>query len=251
MATMPFQDATLTPEQRAGDLLARLTVEEKAGQLTQYFYMTGGDPSEVVDNPESSSEAGAAQTGAVEAELARGRVGSLLFLREANQINRLQKLAIEGNRWGIPLIFGFDVIHGLRTVAPVPIALAASWSPETIEDAQAVAASEARATGIHWAFAPMVDIARDPRWGRIIEGAGEDVLGAAVAAAQVRGFQGEGRPRAASTPTALSRGRSTSPATARPWADATTKTPTSPTRNCTTSTCLPSRGPSTPARATS
>src|SRR6185312_15629376 len=86
--------------------------------------------------------------------------------------------------------FGFDVIHGLRTILPVPIAMAASWDPETIERGQAVAAREARAVGIHWTFAPMVDIARDPRWGRMIEGAGEDpFLGAAVAAAQVRGFQ--------------------------------------------------------------
>ena len=108
------------------------------------------------------------------------------------EINRLQRLAVEGNRFGIPVLFGFDVIHGLRTIFPVPIAMAASWDPETIERGQAVAAREARAVGIHWAFAPMVDIARDPRWGRIIEGAGEDpFLGAAVAVAQVHGFQGE------------------------------------------------------------
>jgi beta-glucosidase len=98
---------------------------------------------------------------------------------------------VEGNRLGIPVLFGFDVVHGLRTVLPVPIAMAASWDPETIEAGQVVAAREARAVGIHWAFAPMVDIARDPRWGRIVEGAGEDpYLGAVVAAAQVRGFQG-------------------------------------------------------------
>ena len=89
------------------------------------------------------------------------------------------------------MLFGFDVIHGLRTIFPVPIAMAASWDLETIERGQAVAAREARAVGIHWAFAPMVDIARDPRWGRMVEGAGEDpFLGAAVAVAQVRGFQG-------------------------------------------------------------
>ena len=128
----------------------------------------------------------------VEAALGRGEVGSLLFVTDPAEINRLQRLAVEGNRLGIPALFGFDVIHGLRTILPVPIAMAASWDPETIERGQAVAAREARAVGIHWAFAPMVDIARDPRWGRIIEGAGEDpYLGAAVAAAQVRGFQGE------------------------------------------------------------
>ena len=124
--------------------------------------------------------------------MSRGEVGSLLFQTDPAEINRLQRLTVEGHRLGIPALIGFDVIHGLRTVLPVPIALAASWDPETIERGQAVAAREARAVGIHLAFAPMVDIARDPRWGRIIEGAGEDpFLGAAVAAAQVRGFQGD------------------------------------------------------------
>ncbi|WP_413790690.1 glycoside hydrolase family 3 N-terminal domain-containing protein, partial [Bacillus thuringiensis] len=94
-------------------------------------------------------------------------------------------------RLKVPLIFGYDVIHGFRTVFPVPIANAASWDPAGVERAQAVAAAEARAVGIHWAFAPMVDIARDPRWGRIVEGAGEDpFLGSAMARAQVKGFQG-------------------------------------------------------------
>jgi beta-glucosidase len=128
----------------------------------------------------------------VEAALGRGEAGSLLFVTDPSEINRLQRLAVEGNRLGIPVLFGFDVIHGLRTIFPVPIAMAASWDPETSERGQAVAARESRAVGIHWAFAPMVDISRDPRWGRIIEGAGEDpFLGAAVAVAQVRGFQGE------------------------------------------------------------
>jgi beta-glucosidase len=127
----------------------------------------------------------------VEAALERGETGSLLFVTDPDLINRLQRLTIEGNRLGIPALFGFDVIHGLRTIFPVPIAMAASWDLETIEQGQSIAAREARAVGIHWAFAPMVDIARDPRWGRIIEGAGEDpFLGAAVGAAQVRGFQG-------------------------------------------------------------
>ena len=129
----------------------------------------------------------------VEAAMARGGVGSLLFLMDAGEINRLQQATVEGNRHGIPAIVGFDVIHGFRTILPVPIALAASWDPALLEQGQAVAAREARAVGIHWAFAPMVDIARDPRWGRIIEGAGEDpYLGGHVAAALVRGFQGAG-----------------------------------------------------------
>src|SRR5262245_62170424 len=171
------------------ELVAQMTPVEKAAQLTQYCYfrLPAGaevEPALGVDRD--------AQPAMVESALQAGRVGSLLFVTDPAEINRLQRLALEGNRLGIPLIFGFDVIHGLRTILPVPIAIAASWDPETIERGQAVAAREARAVGIHWAFAPMVDIARDPRWGRIIEGAGEDpFLGAAVAAAQVRGFQGD------------------------------------------------------------
>lgn len=194
MTTLPFQDATLSPEQRTADLLARLTLEEKAGQLSQYFYFGTGDlPDEatLAAMPEEARDF-ALQPKKVEDALERGDAGSLLFVVNPALHNRLQHKAIEGSRLGIPLIFGFDVIHGLRTIMPVPIAMAASWDPSTATDAQAVAAREARAVGVHWTFAPMVDIACDPRWGRIIEGAGEDpVLGAAVAAAQVRGFQGE------------------------------------------------------------
>ncbi|MGC3994699.1 MAG: glycoside hydrolase family 3 N-terminal domain-containing protein [Propionicimonas sp.] len=190
--TAPYTDATLTPEERADDLLARLNLVEKAGQLSQFFYFgTGELPDEetLALLPVGEQEM-ARQPAAVEAELDKGGAGSLLFVKNAALANRLQRKAIEGSRFGIPLIFGFDVIHGLRTILPAPIALAASWSPETIAAGQAVAAREARAVGIDWTFAPMVDIARDPRWGRIIEGAGEDpVLGAAAAAAQVRGFQ--------------------------------------------------------------
>jgi len=174
-------------EARIDALLADMTIEEKAGQLTQFFYF-----SEVTEDAADTSGSLADQPAMVEGELAAGRVGSLLFCTQPDEINRLQRLTIEGNRQGIPALFGFDVIHGFRTIFPVPIAVAASWDPDVAERGQAVAAREARAVGIHWAFAPMVDIARDPRWGRIIEGAGEDpVLGAAMAAAQVRGFQGE------------------------------------------------------------
>jgi beta-glucosidase len=174
---------------RIDDLLAQMTPEEKAGQLTQYFYFSL--PPEAEDNPALGLDV-AAQPRAVEAALARGGAGSLLFVTDPERINRLQRRTVEGSRFGIPALFGFDVIHGLRTILPVPIALAASWDPATIEAGQAVAAKEARAVGIHWAFAPMVDIARDPRWGRIVEGAGEDpYLGSVVAAAQVRGFQGD------------------------------------------------------------
>jgi beta-glucosidase len=179
---------------RVDELLRQLTPAEKAGQLTQYFYFrlpaaAAPDPALGMDPDE--------QPRAVEDALGRGAVGALLFVTDPGEINRLQRQAIEGSRLGIPALFGFDVIHGLRTVFPVPIAMAASWDVDTIERGQAVAAREARAVGIHWTFAPMVDIARDPRWGRIVEGAGEDpFLGAAVAAAQVRGFQADdyGRP---------------------------------------------------------
>lgn len=169
---------------RVEKLLQDMTPAEKIGQLIQYFYFKlppGGDPSMVPPG----------QVEAAEQALADGRAGSLLFVTDPAETNRLQRQAVAGNRHGIPVLFGFDVIHGFRTIFPVPIALAASWNTELIEQAQAIAAREARAVGIHWAFAPMLDIARDPRWGRIIEGAGEDpYLGSLVAAAQVRGFQG-------------------------------------------------------------
>ena len=175
-----------TVQSQVDELIAQMTPAEKAGQLTQYFYFrlpAGAAPTLDFDADE--------QPRMVETALREGGAGSLLFVTDPAETNRLQRLAIEGNRLGIPLLFGFDVIHGLRTILPVPIAMAASWDPETIERGQSVAAREARAVGIHWTFAPMVDIARDPRWGRIIEGAGEDpYLGAAVAVAQVRGFQG-------------------------------------------------------------
>jgi beta-glucosidase len=177
----------VTIQEQVDELLAKMTPAEKAGQITQYFYfrLPEDAPGPVLDfDPDE-------QPRMVESKLAQGGVGSLLFLTDPAEINRLQRLAVEGNRFGLPVLIGFDVIHGLRTIFPVPIAMAASWDPETIEAGQAVAAREARAVGIHWAFAPMIDIARDPRWGRIIEGAGEDpYLGARVAAAQVRGFQG-------------------------------------------------------------
>jgi beta-glucosidase len=173
---------------RVDELIAQMTPTEKAGQLTQYFYFRLPPEAEV--EPALGLDADK-QPGMVEEVLGRGLAGSLLFVTDPAEINRLQRLAVEGSRLGIPALFGFDVIHGLRTILPVPIAMAASWDPETIERGQAVAAREARAVGIHWAFAPMIDIARDPRWGRITEAAGEDpFLGAAVAVAQVRGFQG-------------------------------------------------------------
>ncbi|MGJ6981010.1 glycoside hydrolase family 3 N-terminal domain-containing protein [Aestuariimicrobium soli] len=205
MSQVPYLDPALGVEQRVDDLLGRMSVAEKAGQLTQYFYF--GAFAETA--AQAQAEAGDAEADAmpvdaelfaqqpllVERALAEGAVGSLLFVKDAANANRLQKLAIEGNPHGIPVLFGFDVIHGFRTIMPVPIGVAASWDPQLAEDGQRVAAREASAVGIRWSFAPMLDIARDPRWGRIVEGAGEDpVLGAAMAAAQVRGFQGEFAP---------------------------------------------------------
>lgn len=153
-------------------LLEKMTTEEKIGQLSQLFVFDSGEK--------------------VEKSVASGEVGSLLFLTDPAAINRLQHIAVEKSRLHIPLIFGYDVIHGFRTIFPVPIAMAASWDPLLETAGQATAAKEARAVGINWAFAPMLDIARDPRWGRMVEGAGEDpYLGSAMAAAQVRGFQGD------------------------------------------------------------
>ena len=124
-------------------------------------------------------------------EMARkGLLGSTLNVRGAKMTNELQRAALE-SRLKIPLLFGFDVIHGYRTIFPVPLGEAASWDLGLMERTAAIAAAESRAAGVHWTFAPMVDIARDPRWGRIIEGAGEDTfLGSQIAAARVRGFQG-------------------------------------------------------------
>ena len=161
---------------RAEALLKQMTVEEKVGQMNQAAGipipgMSSGKPDEAI---------------------AKGQVGSVLWLFDVKELNRMQHLAVEKSRLHIPLIIGYDVIHGYRTVFPVPLAMASSWDPAVEQAAQRVAAQDARAAGIQWTFTPMVDIARDARWGRIVEGAGEDpYLGAAMAAAQVRGFQGE------------------------------------------------------------
>jgi beta-glucosidase len=163
---------------RAEVLLKKMTLDEKLGQLVQ---RAGGRSKSLNSRLD-------------DAELARvraGAVGSYLHVAGAAPLAKLQKVAVEESRLGIPLLFAMDVVHGYRTIFPVPLAMAATWAPESEERAARIAADEATAAGLHWTFAPMVDIARDPRWGRIVEGAGEDpYLGARMAVAQVNGFQG-------------------------------------------------------------
>jgi beta-glucosidase len=176
-ATAPpaYFDPALPIDKRVDDLMSRMTEDEKIGQLNQLFYFTQFMKPEMI-----------------EPGLREGKIGSLLFVTDPATINRFQRVAVEQSRLKIPLLFGFDVIHGFRTIFPVPLALASSWDVDLVERVQTIAAREASATGIRWTFAPMLDIARDPRWGRIVEGAGEDpFLGARIAAAQVRGFQGQ------------------------------------------------------------
>jgi beta-glucosidase len=159
---------------RVEAILGRLSLPEKIGQLVQI----GG--ADFIPGPKP------------EVIIRRGGAGSVLWLNDTKKFNELQKIAVEESPSKIPLLFALDVIHGYRTVFPVPLAMASSWDPSAAERAQTVAAREARAAGLHWTFGPMLDIARDARWGRIVEGAGEDpYLGAAMAAAQVRGFQGD------------------------------------------------------------
>jgi len=156
---------------RVQDLLAQMTLDEKVGQMVQVH----------MDTPGRSE---------LEARIRRGQAGSVLSFYGATGINSLQRIAVEESRLGIPLLFGNDVIHGYRTIFPIPLAMSCTWDPGLVEEAARIAAEEASADGTDWTFAPMVDICREPRWGRIAEGAGEDpFLGAAMSRAQVRGFQ--------------------------------------------------------------
>jgi beta-glucosidase len=171
-----YEDATQPLEARVADLLGRMTPEEKVGQLWQAH--REGD---------AEQKFGPA--------LRRGEISSFLdgseLIEIPRQRNALQHIAVEESRLGIPLIYGHDSIHGFRTIFPIPLAEACAWEPELFERTQTISARETAAVGIDWTFAPMVDLARDPRWGRIAEGYGEDPwLGALYAAASVRGFQG-------------------------------------------------------------
>ena len=160
------------------NLLKRMTLEEKIGQLN--LPVTG----EITTGQAKSSD--------IAAKIKRGEVGGLFNLKGVDKIRDVQRLAVENSRLGIPLLFGLDVIHGYETIFPIPLGLSCTWDIPAIEESARIAAVEASADGISWTFSPMVDISRDPRWGRVSEGSGEDpFLGALIARAMVRGYQGK------------------------------------------------------------
>ena len=168
---MPMAEAPV--EARIAELVSRMTIEEKIGQMVQTHY-----PGEVSADMRDAVEA--------------GQVGSLLNVVDVDIANELQRIATQESRLGIPLLLARDVIHGFRTVLPIPLGLAATWNPELVERGTRIAALEAARTGVNWAFAPMIDISRDPRWGRIAESFGEDpYLTSQLAVAMVEGFQGD------------------------------------------------------------
>ena len=154
------------------DLLSRMTLEEKIGQMNQL------DPSWNAEEKE--------------ALIREGKVGSVFNIVGAKEVNRLQRMAVEETRLGIPLVAARDVIHGYKTIYPIPLGQGATWNPDLIEQAARLTAQEAYQDGIRWAFSPMVDVAHDPRWGRVAEGYGEDpYLTSVMGAATVRGYQHE------------------------------------------------------------
>ncbi|MCK9203102.1 MAG: beta-glucosidase BglX [Bacteroidales bacterium] len=158
-------------------LMRQMTIEEKIGQLS--LFASGWD------------NTGPSMNNDYKKLIKEGNAGAVLNAFSVDYVREVQKLAVEGSRMKIPLLFGYDVIHGFRTIFPIPLGQACTWNLKLIEEAERVAAIEATAAGINWTFAPMVDIARDPRWGRVMEAAGEDAwLGGKIAAARVRGFQG-------------------------------------------------------------
>ena len=169
-------------EKKIDVLMSKMTLEEKVGQMNQYngFWDVTG-PAPVGGTAEQKYE-----------NIKKGLVGSMLTVRGVKEVKAVQKIAVEQTRLGIPLIIGFDVIHGYKTLSPIPLAEAASWDLKAIEKSAEIAASEAAASGINWTFGPMMDISKDARWGRVMEGAGEDsYLGSKVAIARVKGFQGD------------------------------------------------------------
>ncbi|MFW6101050.1 MAG: glycoside hydrolase family 3 N-terminal domain-containing protein, partial [Bacteroidota bacterium] len=164
--------------EKVDSVLKLMTLEEKIGQLN----LISGEGE--VTGPVTMDQDYVQQ-------LRDGQIGSMLNVNGAEYTRRLQKIAVEETRLGIPLIFGYDVVHGYKTIFPIPLGETATWNLPVIERSARIAAVEATAAGQHWTFAPMVDVSRDARWGRIMEGAGEDpYLGSEVAKARVRGFQG-------------------------------------------------------------
>lgn len=161
------------------DLMSRMTIEEKVGQITLVTY-------------DKSFMTGETQSKGVAKKIAEGKIGGVFNVRTVEDKINIQKLAVEQTRLGIPLLFGLDVVHGYRTIWPIPLALSCSWDMDLIERTARAAADEATSEGIDWTFSPMVDIVRDPRWGRVAESSGEDpYLGSRIAEAMVRGYQGE------------------------------------------------------------
>ena len=159
-------------------ILSIMTLDEKLGQLN---LPAAGDIT-----------TGRASNSNISQSIRKGQVGGLFNLKTAEKIREVQRIAVEESRLKIPILFGMDVIHGYKTVFPIPLALSCTWDMEMIEQSAKIAAIEASADGIAWTFSPMVDLARDPRWGRIAEGVGEDpYLGSEIAKAMVRGYQGD------------------------------------------------------------
>ncbi|PZQ79745.1 MAG: glycosyl hydrolase, partial [Flavobacterium johnsoniae] len=178
-----FSEKNRLPIDRKVDSVLKLmTLEEKVGQMNQYngfWDVTGPVPKD-------------GQAAKKYENLKKGLVGSMLNVRGVKDVRALQKIAVEETRLGIPLIFGFDVVHGYKTISPIPLAEAASWDLEAMKKSAEIAAAESAVAGLNWTFAPMVDISRDARWGRVMEGAGEDpYLGSQIAIARVKGFQGD------------------------------------------------------------
>lgn len=166
-------------DKRVDSLLALMTLEEKIGQMTLFTTDWGSTGPTIREGYTD--------------DIRKGRCGALFNSHTVKFTRELQRIAVEETRLKIPLIFGYDVIHGYKTIFPIPLGEAASWDMEAIEKSARIAAAEAAAAGLHWTFAPMVDLSRDPRWGRVMEGAGEDTwLGCRIAEARVRGFQGKG-----------------------------------------------------------
>jgi beta-glucosidase len=178
-SSLPLRTGVYDPslDAKVENLLHQMTLEEKVGQLVQY-------------SPGQATGPGAGRSDYKEL-IADGQIGALFNVTTAKETNAFQRVAVEKSRLHIPIVFGLDVIHGFRTEFPIPLGLASTWDPALVEQAARVAAQETSATGIRWTFSPMVDISRDARWGRMMEGAGEDpFLGAQMAAAYVRGYQG-------------------------------------------------------------